>query len=265
MDFEAANRDMWDRPMDAIGGPHHISHIYGNIAYAVIAFVFKICFRYRVVGRENIRRFRGKGALVVSNHTSFLEIAFFYIAARPRQWPRFVARDTLFKKKNWFSGLWVSGVGGFPVTRDEADLSAVKRAVRFMKSGELVQIFPEGTRRNKGNLAPRLHGGCALMARMAKAPIIPSTCRNADKIKEKGKRIRFPKVTIEYGMPLWVSDFDFVDKHDRVAACTWYMMRECFALSYRCKPEEVDMKALFPEDRDFTDLFAGITVTHKED
>lgn len=265
MNFEAANRGMWDLPMDSIGGKPHINHIYGNIAYVIIAFVFKICFRYRVDGRQNIRRFRGKGALIVANHTSFLDVVFFYLAARPRQWARFVARDTLFEKGNWFSGLWISGVGGFPITRDEADLSAVKRAVKHMKNGELVQIFPEGTRRGKGNIPPRLHAGCALMARMAKVPMVPATCRNAEKIKQKGKLIHFPKVSVEYGEQLYVSDFNFVDKHDRLAAATWYVMRECFALSYRCDREEVDMKALFPNDTDYTELFRGKVVKHKED
>ncbi|MGI6591391.1 MAG: lysophospholipid acyltransferase family protein [Eggerthellaceae bacterium] len=265
MSFEDWNRGMWDLPMDAIGGKNHINHIYGNIVYGFVGTVFKICFRYHVDGIENIRRFRGTGALIVANHTSFLDVAFFYLAARWRQWPRFMARDTLFEKGNWFSGLWISGFGGFPVTRDEADTSAIKRAVRILKSGEIVQIFPEGTRRNKGNIEPRLHAGAALIARMAKVPIVPATCRNAENIKQKGKPIRFPKVSIEYGEPLYVSDFKWVDKHDRLAACTWYAMRECFALSYRCKPEEVDMRALFPKDKDFTELFADHPVHHTDE
>ena len=39
-------------------------------------------------------------------------------------------------------------------------------------------------------------------------------------------------------------------------ACTWYAMRECFALYYRCAPEDVDMAALFPETRDYAPVFA---------
>mgnify|MGYP007048986588 CR=1 FL=1 len=69
MNFEAANRGMWDLPMDSIGGKPHINHIYGNIAYVIIAFVFKICFRYRVDHRESLRGFKDKtGVVVVGNH-----------------------------------------------------------------------------------------------------------------------------------------------------------------------------------------------------
>ncbi|MEF9877302.1 MAG: 1-acyl-sn-glycerol-3-phosphate acyltransferase, partial [Gordonibacter sp.] len=69
--------------------------------------------------------------------------------------------------------------------------------------------------------------------------------------------IRFPKITIEYGHPLLIGDFDFLPKEDRLDGCTWYAMRECFALSQRVPREQVDMPALFPGGRDFTAVFAA--------
>ena len=87
------------------------------------------------------------------------------------------------------------------------------------------------------------------------APILPMTVRNAENVKRKGERLRFPKITIEYGNPLLVEDFDFLPKEDRLEGCTWYAMRECFALSLRVPREQVDMPALFPGGRDFTAVF----------
>ena len=81
------------------------------------------------------------------------------------------------------------------------------------------------------------------------------TVRNAEYVKQKGKFFRFPKITIEYGNPLLVEDFDFLPKEDRLEGCTWYAMRECFALSLRVPREQVDMPALFPGGRDFTAVF----------
>ncbi|HJH75249.1 MAG TPA: hypothetical protein OIL86_15210 [Eggerthellaceae bacterium] len=81
------------------------------------------------------------------------------------------------------------------------------------------------------------------------------TVRNAENVKRKGERLRFPKITIEYGNPLLVEDFDFLPKEDRLEGCTWYAMRECFALSLRVPREQVDMPALFPGGRDFTAVF----------
>ena len=83
------------------------------------------------------------------------------------------------------------------------------------------------------------------------------TVRNAEYVKQKGKFFRFPKITMEFGSPLLISDFDFLPKEDRLEGCTWYAMRECFALSQRVPRGEVDMVALFPDGRDFTDVFAN--------
>ena len=80
--------------------------------------------------------------------------------------------------------------------------------------------------------------------------------RNVDKIKRKGERVRFPKVTIVYGDPVYLEQFDFLPKDDRLDGCVWYALRECFALFNDCEPDEVDMVALFPEDKDFTETFA---------
>ena len=91
---------------------------------------------------------------------------------------------------------------------------------------------------------------------MGKAPILPMTVRGVERIKQKGQRVHFPKVTVDYGDPILVGDFDFLPKDERVEACTWYAMRECFALYYRCAPEDVDMAALFPETRDYAPVFA---------
>ena len=91
---------------------------------------------------------------------------------------------------------------------------------------------------------------------MGKAPILPMTVRNAELVKQKGQRFHFPKITIEYGNPILLADFDFLPKEDRLDGCTWYAMRECFALSQRVPRDQVDMRALFPEGRDFTDAFA---------
>lgn len=147
-------------------------------------------------------------------------------------------------------------MGAFPVKRDTADMTSIKRAVRMLKRRELVGILPEGTRRGKTDRVPSIHAGVSVIARMAKVPILPMTVRGVERIKQKGQRVHFPKVTVDYGDPILVGDFDFLPKDERVEACTWYAMRECFALYYRCAPEDVDMAALFPETRDYAPVFA---------
>lgn len=252
-----SSEEMWDRPLGGTSDEKHVPHWFGNFAWFIIGLVFKICFRYTIKGRENLRAFYKKcGAVVVCNHTSFLDVVLIYMGARLKQWVRLMGRDSLFDNAHGLAGQILSRVGAFPVKRDSADRTAIKRAARMLKNNELVGILPEGTRRGKGTKTPEIHAGAAFIARMGKAPILPMTVRNAENVKRKGERLRFPKISVEYGTPIVLSDFDFLPKADRLEACTWYAMRECFALSQEVPREQVDMVALFPNGRDFSDVFA---------
>ena len=251
-----SQKQMWDRPLGGTSLEKQIPHWGGNIIYGVVAAICKVCWRYKVTGRDNLRAFNKRhGVLVIANHTSFFDVVFMFLAARPQQWVRFIARDNLFNAMKGFGGQVITRVGAFPIKRDTADRTAIKRAVKHLKNNEAIGIMPEGTRRGKSDRAPELHAGAALIARMAKVPILPMTVRNAENIKQKGKCIKFPKVTIEYGNPILLEDFDFLPKAERLDACSWYAMRECFALSQRVQPEAVDMCALFPESKDYAQTF----------
>lgn len=264
---------MWDMPIanpqqrgaqgDA-AREQYVPHLVGNVLYGIIAAAFKIAFRYRVEGIENIRQFAGqRGCIVASNHASYLDPAFLWIAARPQQWVRFMARENMFANVHGLAGQIISRVGAFPIKRDAADRTAIKRASTMLKRGEAVGIFPEGTRRGKGSVEASVHSGVAFIARMGKAPIVPSTVRNVDLIKRKGERIRFPRITVVFGQPVFLEDFDFLPKEDRLDAASWYVMRECYALLRDVPRESVDMKELFPESRDFSDMLSGHDFSRK--
>lgn len=252
-----SQQQMWDRPLGGAQKKGQIPHWAGLILFGVLAFLCKVLFRYRVDNRESLRGFKGRhGVVVVGNHTSFLDVVFMYLSARPSQWIRLMGRDSLFDNAGGLLGQALSRVGAFPVKRDSADRGAIKRATSMLKNGELVGILPEGTRRGRGTAEIKLHSGAAFIARMGKAPILPMTVRNAELVKQKGKWLRFPKITVEFGQPVLVGDFDFLPKEERLDACTWYAMRECFALSQNIPAEEVDMTALFPSAKDYRTIFA---------
>ncbi len=257
--YEEKYADLFDSPFgvdEYENGKKRFSRAPARVIVGTVAGICKVLYRYSVDGRERLYKLAEKGGVVViSNHTSYLDVVFMYLAIRPRYWPRFVARDSLFEANPALAWIFAH-IGAFPIKRDTADRTAVKRAARMLKNGEIVGIMPEGSRRNKGSAQPRVHGGAALIARMGKAPILPMAVHNVDKVKRKGERLRFPKITVEFGNPVLVSDFDFLPKDERLDACTWYALRECFALFQHVKPEEVDMAALFPEDKDFTAAFA---------
>ena len=257
--YEEKYAEFFDSPFgvdEYDNGKKRFSRVPAHVIVGTVAGICKVLWRYDVQGRENLYRLAEKtGVVVVSNHTSYLDVVFMYLAIRPKYWPRFIARDSLFEANPALAWIFAH-IGAFPIKRDSADRTAVKRAARMLKNGEIVGIMPEGSRRGKGSATPRVHGGAALIARMGKAPILPMAVRNVDKIKRKGERVRFPKVTVEYGNPVLLSDFDFLPKDERLDACVWYALRECFALFLQVPPEVVDMAELFPEDKDYTETFA---------
>ena len=254
MDWNKKAEITFDRAQMRVEGKEHNPHILGNIVWGGLWVITKACFRVTARGIENVTQFAGKGVVIVCDHVSYTDPVFQYVELRPRIWPRFMAKDDIMHDFfAWFFGMH----GAFPVARDSADLSAVKRAVRYLKDGETVAIFPEGTRRGKGGVVLRMHAGAALIARMAKVPVVPSTVHNAEVIKRKGERLRFPKVTVEYGKPLYLKDFEWVPKPNRMEAFSWFAMRECFAMRQHVEPTEVDMHALFVDDNDYSDLFGS--------
>lgn len=256
-----SREELFDRSLGGESREKEIPHWLGNICYPVVGLILKACFRYRVDNKETLRSFAGKsGVVVVCNHTSYLDVAFLWCAVRPSQWIRLMARDSLFESGGGLGGQIIARAGAFPVKRDTADMTSLRRAARMLRNKEIVGIFPEGTRRGKGSQVPQLHAGAALVAKMGNAPLLPCTVRNAEKIKMKGQRIRFPKVTIEFGHPVRLSDFNSLPKKDRLEACAWFAMRECFALSQNCPPEQVDMCALFPDVKDYSEAVAGLTL-----
>ena len=225
------------------------------VIVTTVAGICKVLYRYDVQNREALDALAARGGvMVVSNHVSYLDVVFMYLSMYPAHWPRFLARDTFFEGHGPLGWIFAH-IGAFPVKRDTADRTAVKRAARMLKNGEVVAIMPEGTRRGKGSAVTHVHGGAALMARMGRAPILPMAVHGVEEVKRKGERLRFPKITVEYGNPVLVSDFNFLPKEDRLDACVWYALRECFALLAGTPADEVDMAALFPEDKDFTQAF----------
>ena len=248
---------IFDMPMQKVPGVKRAPRWFARIAEGVLFVGFKVLFRYRVDNREGFDELAdGQGVVVVANHTSFLDTICIYLSILPHHLPRFIGRDKLFSNGHGALGWILAHVGVIPIARDTADRAAIKRAAKLLKMNEIIVIFPEGTRRGKGNIEPELHGGAALIARMGKAPLIPITVRNAEKVKQKGKMVRFPKITMEFGEPVAVSDFDFLPKDQRLEGCTWYVMRDCFALSRKVPREQVDMTELFPECRDYSEAFA---------
>lgn len=157
-------------------------------------FLFcKLFFHFEVIGRRNIPK--SGGFILVSNHASFLDPVFLS-ASCPRVL-NFMARDSLFR--NPVFGWWLLDVGVFPVKRWSGDLSAIRAAVRRLKSGRGLGLFPEGTRSPDGEIRD-FSQGFALLADKAGVPVVPARVIGSYRALGKGsKMIRPVKVRVVFG------------------------------------------------------------------
>jgi 1-acyl-sn-glycerol-3-phosphate acyltransferase len=91
-----------------------------------------------------------------------------------------------------------------PIKKEGNDISALKKALRCLKHGELVGIFPEGARSETGKLTQG-EPGVALMALKANVPIVPVGIQGAYEAFPKGSK--FPKpvpITVTFGKPFFL-------------------------------------------------------------
>jgi 1-acyl-sn-glycerol-3-phosphate acyltransferase len=97
----------------------------------------------------------------------------------------------------------LNGVGAFPVRRGQRDAAAIETAVRLVQEGNVVAMFPEGTRRTKGltkKWEARPRSGAARIALEAGMPLVPVAVKGTDKLTRLGR------LSVAYGMPVELDD-----------------------------------------------------------
>jgi 1-acyl-sn-glycerol-3-phosphate acyltransferase len=113
---------------------------------------------------------------------------------------RIMAKSELY----WFPlNKVIDSAGAFPVKRGQHDTVAIETAVRLAREGNVVAMFPEGTRRVKGLMKTREarpRTGAARIALEAGVPLVPAAVSGTDRL------LRFPKLRVAYGAPIDIDD-----------------------------------------------------------
>lgn len=136
--------------------------------------------RWRIVGAEHIPR--DGGAVLVSNHVSYLDFMICGYAAQPaNRLVRFMAKDAVFK--NRYAGPLMRGMHHIPVDR-AAGAQAFNHAVRALRAGEVVGVFPEATI-SRSFLLKTFKLGAARMAIEAAVPLVPMVTWGGHRILTK--------------------------------------------------------------------------------
>lgn len=174
--------------------PRHRNRVW-RVFQLLMQNVFVFWLDYRARGMENLP---ATGALLLSNHQSFLDPL---LIGLPHNRPiSFVARHNLFQVP--FVGWVLRNTYVMPINREAAGTASIREAVRRMRHGFLVGIFPEGTRSADGRLGDIKPGFIALI-RQGRAPVVPVGIAGAHEAMPRGAILpRRGRVRVVFGAPL---------------------------------------------------------------
>ena len=189
-----------------------------NLVAAVSYPVLYGLFRLRAQGAENLAA--GQGFVLAANHVSNFDPWPLGLPLWPGRQLRFMAKSELF---NPLLAPILQAGGAFRVRRGQGDVEAIRTAVDLVESGEIVVMFPEGTRREKGMFKRRVarpHTGAARIALTADAPLVPAAIAGTDRL------LRLGPLRVAYGEPLDLSEYEGMDhKHAAELATERLMAR----------------------------------------
>jgi 1-acyl-sn-glycerol-3-phosphate acyltransferase len=200
--------------------------LFNRIHYQFFKYLIRTSavpyFRIRYSGLENVPR--EGGVLAVSNHQSHLDPPLVG-AGCPRRM-NYLARETLFRFPPF--GKFIYAVGAIPLDREGVGLSGIKESLKRLKRGEMLLLFPEGTRTPDGEIK-RFKPGFTTLAVRSKSAILPVAIEGA--YRAWPKRAKFPRplaVNVHFGPPIQPKEYENISEHELVVLVE-ARVRECQA------------------------------------
>ena len=172
-----------------------MSRFYRFYHYLAHVLIWLFIRRFVVRGLHHVPR-QGP-AILMGNHMSYSDPVLI-IGSLPRQ-VYFMTKSEMFD--GGFMHWVIAQAEAFPIPRGEVDLRALRHATSILERGDLLGIYPEGTR-SKDHQLKNGHAGIVLLARQSQVPLIPVAVTGTDQLFSR----RFPwahrpTVTITYGRP----------------------------------------------------------------
>ena len=198
------------------------SNPYYSILYMMVLGVYRLVFFLLLGGRVRmLAEIPPAGpVLLMSNHIHALD-PFSLALCSPKRQIHFLAKKELFQYK-WLATI-LRELHAIPICRGQYDLPAVRKCMKLLQAGEVLGVFPEGTR-GDGKQLQHLQSGAAILALRSNATVIP--------VFIHGKYRLFRGPHIFTGLPIIIDDLRAEDAGRDVAG--EFMKRVQAALETLC-------------------------------
>ena len=175
--------------------------MFYSIAHSILRVIAIIYIRLQAISVENIPE--EGGVILAPNHPSDLDSFILGIAINRQL--HTMGKEELFKKR--FAGYIFRKLNAFPVKRGEVDREAVRTAIKILKEGNVIDMYPEGTVSLDGSLQEAKQG-TAFIALQAEAAVVPVAIIGSFNVMSKGQRFPRPhKVILKFGKPLYFDEY----------------------------------------------------------
>ena len=188
---------------------------------------FKLYHRLRVEGAEHISKRRPM--FIILNHVSTLEVfalgSFLILRGfLPGVDIWTVAKKELYEKR--FSRWFAQSTGMFPIDREHADMSAMRRMLAVLKAGNIIAIAPEGTRSPTGHLQA-FQPVISKIAITRRIPLLPVGAAGPEKALPVGAKFPRPvQITLRFGPIFELCEFYDVEMTDEIVDRASWVMRD---------------------------------------
>lgn len=171
--------------------------LFYRVARPVVSAICRVLWRVRLIGEDNLPR--DGGFILAPSHRSMMDIPFAAVVTSRRI--RFMGKKSVFAVP--VIGTLFRWLGGFPVARDGTDRKAVRDSVDMLRAGEVLCVYPEGTRQHGPKIQP-LQPGAAYLALRAGVPVVPIGMAGTEEIMRARRDPipRFGRVAIVVGEPI---------------------------------------------------------------
>jgi 1-acyl-sn-glycerol-3-phosphate acyltransferase len=179
--------------------------LFWKLAQAFCRVMTTLMFDFKAYGVENVPLHGG--VLLVSNHQSYLDPVLLGVPLRRSM--SYLAKSELFDNK--FFGKLITSLNAFPVRQGTGDVGAVKETIKRLQEGHLLNIFPEGTRSDDGEIG-KIESGAALVVRRANVPVVPVVIDGSFQAWPRhAKLFHSHPIRIMYGPPMDLSNMKAVE------------------------------------------------------